>query len=53
MAWLQFNSDKQSATRTSRIENYTQRIMNGIGINDCVCGHTKRKPTCDGSHKYL
>ncbi|AWV98845.1 DUF1801 domain-containing protein [Arcticibacterium luteifluviistationis] len=50
---LHFTGAKQSATRLSRIEKYTDRIMNGIGINDCVCGHTKRKPTCDGSHKYL
>ncbi|WP_341227382.1 YdeI/OmpD-associated family protein [uncultured Arcticibacterium sp.] len=50
---LHFTGAKQSATRTSRIEKYTDRIMNGIGINDCVCGHSKRMPTCDGSHKYL
>ncbi|SOE23862.1 Uncharacterized conserved protein YdeI, YjbR/CyaY-like superfamily, DUF1801 family [Spirosomataceae bacterium TFI 002] len=50
---LHFTGAKQSATRTARIEKYEERILAGIGINDCTCGHTKRKPTCDGSHKYL
>lgn len=48
-----FTAAKQSATRTTRIEKYEARIKNGFGINDCVCGHTKKKPGCDGSHKYL
>jgi len=50
---LHFTSAKQSATRTSRIEKYKQRILNGIGINDCTCGLSKRKPNCDGSHKLI
>jgi len=25
--------------------------MDGYGFNDCVCGLSKRKPNCDGSHK--
>ena len=50
---IHFTGAKQSATRLSRIEKYTDRIMNGIGLNDCVCGHSKRMPNCDGSHKYL
>lgn len=49
---LYFSAAKQSATRTSRIEQYTQRILNGKGFHDCVCGHSKRMPTCDGSHKH-
>ncbi len=48
-----FTTAKQSKTRISRIETYKDRIMNGIGMNDCVCGHSKRMPSCDGSHKYL
>ena len=48
-----FSAAKQSETRTNRIEKYEARIKNGFGINDCVCGHTKKKPGCDGSHKYL
>lgn len=44
---------KQSTTRLSRIESYTERILSGKGMNDCICGHSKRMPNCDGSHKYL
>ena len=50
---LFFTAASQSKTRTERIEKYTQRILNGQGINDCVCGLSKRMPQCDGSHKYL
>lgn len=35
---LHFSGAKQSATRTSRIENYKARIMIGKGFHDCVCG---------------
>jgi uncharacterized protein YdeI (YjbR/CyaY-like superfamily) len=48
-----FNAAKQSATRLSRIDSHTERIMNRKGINDCVCGLSKRMPSCDGSHKEL
>ncbi len=48
---LYFSQAKQSKTRASRIEQYTPRIMNGKGIKDCLCGHSKRYPNCDGSHK--
>lgn len=50
---MHFSAAKQSATRITRIESYTERILNGKGIHDCVCGHSKRMPNCDGSHKYL
>lgn len=50
---LHFTGAKQAKTRTSRIESSVQRIMNGFGFNDCTCGHSKRMPSCDGSHKYL
>lgn len=50
---LHFSGSKQSSTRQNRIENYKQRILNGKGINDCVCGLSKRFPICDGSHKTL
>ena len=50
---LFFNAAKQSATRLSRIDSYTERILNRKGINDCVCGLSKRMPGCDGSHKQL
>ncbi|MFT4739355.1 MAG: hypothetical protein ACJAT1_002088 [Marivirga sp.] len=50
---LFFSSAKQTATRSRRIEKYAQRIIDGFGINDCVCGLSKKTPNCDGSHKTL
>jgi len=50
---LHFSEAKQSKTRETRIEKYTQRILNGKGINDCICGLSKKMPNCDGSHKYI
>lgn len=48
---IHFNGAKQSATRRNRIEKYSERILNGKGIDDCICGLSKRMPRCDGSHK--
>lgn len=48
---LHFSAAKQSKTRTSRITKHEQRILNGKGILDCICGLSKRLPNCDGSHK--
>lgn len=50
---LYFSAPKQAKTRETRIEKYTQRILNGKGINDCVCGLSKKLPNCDGSHNYI
>lgn len=50
---LYFTAPKQSQTRVTRIEKYMPRILSGKGINDCVCGHSKKMPGCDGSHKYF
>lgn len=50
---LHFSGAKQSKTRISRIEKYLPRILDGKGIHDCVCGHSKKMPACDGSHKYI
>lgn len=50
---LFFSGAMQSATRTSRIEKYRSRIFDGKGLHDCVCGYSKKMPSCDGSHKYL
>lgn len=50
---LFFTAAKQSETRFSRIDSYTDRIYNKKGMNDCVCGLSKRMPGCDGSHKQL
>ena len=48
-----FTGAKQSETRYSRIEKFRKRILDGYGFNDCVCGLSKRKPSCDGSHKVI
>lgn len=48
---LFITGSKNSSTRKNRIEKYKDRILRGFGIHDCVCGHSKRYPTCDGSHK--
>nr|WP_314896450.1 DUF1801 domain-containing protein [uncultured Flavobacterium sp.] len=50
---LYFSAPKQSKTRETRIENYIPRILDGKGINDCICGMSKKMPNCDGSHKYI
>ena len=50
---LHFSQAKQSLTRIASIEKHTQRIFQGKGINDCVCGLSRRMPRCDGSHKAL
>lgn len=50
---LFFTGAKQSKTVTNRILKHKERILKGFGINDCVCGLSKRMPNCDGSHKQL
>jgi uncharacterized protein YdeI (YjbR/CyaY-like superfamily) len=50
---LHFSQPKQSKTRISRIEKNTGRIFKGKGLNDCICGLSKRRPSCDGSHKQI
>ncbi|MCL4167519.1 UNVERIFIED_CONTAM: hypothetical protein GTU68_016463 [Idotea baltica] len=50
---IYFSAPKQSKTRTARVEKYRQRIFDGKGINDCICGRSKKLPQCDGSHKYI
>jgi uncharacterized protein YdeI (YjbR/CyaY-like superfamily) len=52
-AYIQhFASAKQSDTRVARIAKVEDRIRCGQGLLDCTCGHTKKPPGCDGSHKY-
>jgi uncharacterized protein YdeI (YjbR/CyaY-like superfamily) len=48
---LHFAKPKKTKSRISRIEKNIERILNGKGLNDCVCGKSKRMPNCDGSHK--
>lgn len=43
---------KQSKSREARVEKHRQRILDGKGINDCICGFSRKMPNCDGSHKY-
>jgi uncharacterized protein YdeI (YjbR/CyaY-like superfamily) len=50
---IYFSQPKQSKTRESRIDKSIDRIFSGKGLNDCVCGLSKRMPNCDGSHKKL
>ncbi|MGH1434538.1 MAG: DUF1801 domain-containing protein [Lewinella sp.] len=50
---LYFSAPKQSKTKEARIEKYAQRILDGKGFHDCVCGLSKKMPTCDGSHKHI
>lgn len=50
---MHFASAKQSETRTSRIIAIMPRVFKGKGLNDCICGLSKRMPNCDGSHKML
>ncbi|MCA9148196.1 MAG: YdeI/OmpD-associated family protein [Planctomycetales bacterium] len=50
---LHITGAKQSATRTARVEKHVPRIFAGKGLNDCICGHSKKPPGCDGSHQYI
>ena len=50
---LHFAGAKRSKTRTARIERYRERIFDGKGMQDCVCGLSNKLPTCDGSHKNI
>lgn len=50
---LYFSEAKQPKTRETRIEKYIQRILDGKGFNDCICGLSKKMPGCDGSHKFI
>ncbi len=48
---IHFNSTKNDDTAYRRIVKNTSRILDGKGLHDCTCGHSKRMPRCDGSHK--
>ncbi len=47
---LHISGAKQSTTRFARVDKHTSRILNGMGMHDCVCGRSARMPRCDGSH---
>lgn len=50
---MHFAQTSTSSTREARITRCTERILLGKGLQDCVCGHSKRPPRCDGTHKDL
>lgn len=50
---LYIGEAKQAKTRIERIEKNIARILKKKGLNDCICGLSKRMPNCDGSHKQL
>ncbi|MBU7592571.1 DUF1801 domain-containing protein [Metabacillus halosaccharovorans] len=50
---LHFTQPKQAKTRESRVMKSIERILIGKGLNDCICGLSKRMPNCDGSHKNI
>lgn len=50
---LHYSSAKKSQTRSNRIKKSMERIYMGKGLNDCICGLSKRMPRCDGSHKAI
>ena len=50
---MHFAGARKPATRERRIDACTERILMGKGLRDCICGHSKRMPSCDGSHRKL
>ncbi|MGO4911282.1 DUF1801 domain-containing protein [Leeuwenhoekiella sp. W20_SRS_FM14] len=50
---IYFSGAKQVKTRISRIDSYKIKILDGFGLNDCICGLSKKMPVCDGAHKIL
>ena len=50
---MHFTASDTPATRQTRIERLRPRILAGKGLTDCVCGLTKKRPGCDGSHRAL
>ena len=50
---LYIGEAKQAKTRIERMEKNIARILKKKGLNDCICGLSKRMPNCDGSHKFL
>jgi uncharacterized protein YdeI (YjbR/CyaY-like superfamily) len=50
---MHFSATKVPDTRIARINRFRPRIIAGKGMTDCICGLTKKKPGCDGSHREL
>jgi len=48
---IHFTATPTPSTRFARIDRFRQRIMDGIGMQDCHCGLSQRMPRCDGSHR--
>lgn len=51
--FLYFSAPKQSKTREARIQKYNRKILDRKGFHDCICGLSKKMPSCDGSHKQM
>ncbi len=45
---LHFTGPRQAKTRLARIEKCQERILNGKGLWDCICGLSKRMPGAIG-----
>lgn len=51
-AWhILVSGAKTAPARTARVDRSVPRVLAGKGPNDCICGHSKRPPGCDGTHK--
>lgn len=50
---IHFTATTTPSTRFARIDRFRQRILDGIGMQDCHCGLSLRMPRCDGSHRKL
>jgi uncharacterized protein YdeI (YjbR/CyaY-like superfamily) len=48
---MHIGAAKQATTRLKRVDAAYVRILAGKGLHDCICGKSKRMPTCDGSHR--
>jgi uncharacterized protein YdeI (YjbR/CyaY-like superfamily) len=50
---MHFTGSENPETRRTRLDRYRPRILAGFGQLDCICGQTKKRPGCDGSHRAL
>jgi uncharacterized protein YdeI (YjbR/CyaY-like superfamily) len=50
---MHFTATKVPDTRIARINRFRPRIIAGKGMTDCICGLSKKRPGCDGSHREL
>lgn len=48
---LYFSDPRHSLTKQARVEKKIPRLLMRKGVNDCICGRSRRMPYCDGSHR--